>query len=337
MKLSDRVLIAFDSDAATNPSVATQERKLALYLRSMGANVLTVRIPPTATTESRVWTTTWRRAAPWRNWWPPPPTGVAPDVRRPTDPRREQPRRPGRRTACRTRRGTNRRGVQARRLARVRAAVGEDGYIPLTDGVDDTGARRRRPGAGPERAPVRWPPASTPATGATPRPGTGGCTASRREVTSRLIESADDLTSVRRLSGVVHAPMLRPDLTVLDEPGYDPATRLLYLPEPSVEHFRVPNQPTPAELAGARDLLLDLIADFPFVTDDDRINVLAAARAPILQRAVGGTLPLLVINAPMFGTGKTLLSSLLRRTHGGVHRTRLPDDADEVRKQITAS
>jgi Domain of unknown function (DUF3854) len=49
VKLSGRlVFIAFDSDAVSNPAVATQERKLARVLRSMGADVRVMRIPPTA-------------------------------------------------------------------------------------------------------------------------------------------------------------------------------------------------------------------------------------------------------------------------------------------------
>ena len=85
-----------------------------------------------------------------------------------------------------------------------------------------------------------------------------------------------------RLAGVVEAPCLRPDGTVLDRPGYDRATGLLYCP--SADYPPVPKNPSKADGVRASDELLALVVDFPFEGEEHAAAWLAAAsrcrRAP---------------------------------------------------------
>jgi hypothetical protein len=71
------------------------------------------------------------------------------------------------------------------------------------------------------------------------------------------------------LTGIINAPTLRPDGSILATPGYDPATGLLF--DPCGATFPpIPEQPTQLQACEALGVLYDLIADFPFIGDADR-------------------------------------------------------------------
>ena len=57
--------------------------------------------------------------------------------------------------------------------------------------------------------------------------------------------------NLRRLHGVTHTPTMRPDGTILDQPGYDDETRLAYMPEPGLEVPVIPDRPTKEEVRAA--------------------------------------------------------------------------------------
>ena len=72
------------------------------------------------------------------------------------------------------------------------------------------------------------------------------------------------------LAAIVTAPVFGKDGSLVTEPGYHPATRLLYEPPPGFVLPAVPERPTRAEINAARTLLLDgLLGDFPFTGDDE--------------------------------------------------------------------
>jgi putative DNA primase/helicase len=107
--------------------------------------------------------------------------------------------------------------------------------------------------------------------------------------------------------GVVTVPTLRPDGTVLSEPGYDPATKLWYS---SASGLRLPPIRATREAAEvALALFKDLLSGFPFVTDLDRAVALAALMTPVLRGGCDVT-PLLLIVAPTPGSGKSYLADI---------------------------
>jgi hypothetical protein len=149
------------------------------------------------------------------------------------------------------------------------------------------------------------------------------------------VDVPDMLPNVRRLRGIVHTPVLRPDGTILEAPGYDPATGLLHLPEDGLRVPPVSAHPTEAEVKAAVDLIDEMLAGFNFVTESDRSNFIGLLLTPVLRTLLRPPYKLGAIGAPMPGSGKSLLASLLRIIHGGVFRSEVPTDEAEIRKQIS--
>jgi hypothetical protein len=143
--------------------------------------------------------------------------------------------------------------------------------------------------------------------------------------------------NLKTLHGVTHTPMMRPDGTILDVPGYDPATGFLYLPDPDLTVPTIPDQPTPDQIKAAVELILQPVAEFPFVTDDDRATWIGLTFTPALRPLLPGPYQMGVITATNPGSGKTKLATMIRTIHGGVQRGEMPRDADELRKSITAA
>ncbi|WP_017585507.1 hypothetical protein [Nocardiopsis ganjiahuensis] len=140
---------------------------------------------------------------------------------------------------------------------------------------------------------------------------------------------------VRPLAGVVGAPVMRPDGTVLQDPGYDDATRLYYAPVRDLA--RVPHLPSGADVDRARTFVLDhVLADFPWADGGSRANFVALMMTPLLRPFVGGLAPLGAVSASAPGSGKTLLTDIPSKLFGATSRPWVQDDA-ELRKSITAT
>src|SRR5262249_51409369 len=67
------------------------------------------------------------------------------------------------------------------------------------------------------------------------------------------------------LAGVIEAPALRPDGSIITRHGYDPATRLWYEPAPGLAVPEIPSRPGKDQVREAVELLEDAIGEFPFV------------------------------------------------------------------------
>jgi hypothetical protein len=142
--------------------------------------------------------------------------------------------------------------------------------------------------------------------------------------------------NVRELRGVTHTPVLRPDGSVLHEPGYDTSTRLLYLPDRGLEVPPIPEHPTADDIRQARDQLLFLTEEFPWVSVDHRATWHGLAMLPALRPIIEPPYPFGAITAPNRGSGKGFLARMIRDLHGGVMRVGLPKEAEELRKAITS-
>ena len=107
------------------------------------------------------------------------------------------------------------------------------------------------------------------------------------------------------LTGVINAPTLREDGSILDQDGYDPITGLL-LDTQGFEFPPVPAFPSKAEAVVALDLLIDLLSKFPFVAAADRAVALSALLTACIRRSIP-TAPLHAFTAPVMGSGKSKL------------------------------
>ncbi len=126
------------------------------------------------------------------------------------------------------------------------------------------------------------------------------------------------------LAGIVTAPVLGRGGVLLTEPGYHPDARLLYRPPPGFVLPPVPERPTPAEIAAARNLLLDdLLGDFPFTGEAERAHALALLLLGFVRPMIDAPTPLHMIEKPTPGTGATLMvdaiATILMVTAQGAH------------------
>jgi len=114
---------------------------------------------------------------------------------------------------------------------------------------------------------------------------------------------------LRFLKGVIQAPTLRPDGTILQDKGYDATTGLLYDPGRTVFE-RIPDQPTKEAAQAALGLLRQPFREFRFEDEPHRSVALAAVMTALVRRMFASA-PLFAIDAPTAGSGKSLLSELI--------------------------
>ena len=159
------------------------------------------------------------------------------------------------------------------------------------------------------------------------------------------LDIVDDITALqlyrfRKLSGIVEAPVVRTDGTILTEPGYDVASGLLYVPDVSLTIPPIPDMPTELDILAARSLIVDnLLYDFQFATDADLANAVALLLTPFVRDPIDGPTPLMVLEAPSPGAGKGILADVLTIPAFGEMIGNLGECGDdpEWRKQITSA
>jgi len=141
------------------------------------------------------------------------------------------------------------------------------------------------------------------------------------------------------LVGVIEVPTLRPDGSILATPGYDPATGLFYLAEPSLTVPLIPEYPSPDDVQHAVAMVDDVLADFPFVDQASRANAWAVLVTTVIRHAIPGRVPLCLTDAPKAGTGKGLFTGIISVIATGrlAAMFSAPDDDDEWRKQLTSA
>lgn len=141
---------------------------------------------------------------------------------------------------------------------------------------------------------------------------------------------------LKPLTGVITGPTIRFDGTRLTAPGYDATTRLLF--DPMGEFVPdVPAYPTLEQARSALDTLMQPFATFPFVDAAARGAMLAAILTAVV-RPILPTAPAFAFDAPVQGSGKTLLASCI----GALIEGRVPDiwphtkgrDDEETRKRL---
>ena len=123
------------------------------------------------------------------------------------------------------------------------------------------------------------------------------------------IQDRGDYPGILPIEGVIEAPTMRLDGSILATPGYDAATRLLYVP--NAAYVPIPVAPTRARAEAARDELLGLTTDFPWRSNVDRSVWLSALLTVIGRAAFDGPAPLFGFDANCPGVGKGLLVELI--------------------------
>ncbi|MEI6800402.1 MAG: hypothetical protein WCO04_14490, partial [Pseudomonadota bacterium] len=148
-----------------------------------------------------------------------------------------------------------------------------------------------------------------------------------------------DRRNLKPLNAVINAPLVLPDGTLLDQSGYHAPSRLFFHPM-GQEVQSVPVNPTLEEAQAALVMLWAPFESFPFV-DAFAKGAMLAALLTAVERPVLPTAPALAFDAPVQGSGKTLLA----RCVGYVATGREPDmfphtkgrDDEEIRKRLFAA
>lgn len=118
------------------------------------------------------------------------------------------------------------------------------------------------------------------------------------------------------LRGIVNFPVLRPDGSILQTPGYDPASKLVF--RPSGEFLPVPETPTRQDDEEAKRALRDLVCQFPFVGEEDYSAYLAGVLTPFVRYAYEGGCPSFVVTANAPRVGKTKLVHIASLIYSGL-------------------
>ncbi len=141
------------------------------------------------------------------------------------------------------------------------------------------------------------------------------------------------------LAGLARSPIVRPDGTLCLAPGYDARTRLVYIPDPGLKLPRIPELPTLQEVRASVETLQRVVVEFPFADRASRANALSILFSVLLRTVIKGHVPLAIFDAPVQGTGKTLLVSVLVWIAvGSIASESVPSklNEDEWRKKITS-
>jgi len=138
------------------------------------------------------------------------------------------------------------------------------------------------------------------------------------------------------LTGIISAPILRVDGSVLGKQGYDTATGL-YLASPS-DSPTIPGRPTRTDAKVALRTLLIPFTQFPFIADQDRA-VHVACILTAIQRPLLHACPIFGYTAPAQRSGKSLLaeSVAIIATGKPAPATAISGEREETRKMITSA
>lgn len=147
--------------------------------------------------------------------------------------------------------------------------------------------------------------------------------------------------TVRPLSGVLTAPSIRPDGSIIQERGWDEVTRFLY--EPARHYPPIPEDPTQEDARAALSMLRDVFATpgdgfdgFPFATDAERDVPIANVLTLIARPAIDGCVPAFVYDASTPGTGKGLIADTvcLIATGDDMPKGVFTDNQEELSKHL---
>jgi hypothetical protein len=108
------------------------------------------------------------------------------------------------------------------------------------------------------------------------------------------------------IAGAINTPTMRPDGSILDQPGYDAATHLWLWSDEKFVLPRIPPKPSKAQATAALEKLKSLLTGFPFVNDVDRSVAISAILTAVLRGAFP-VAPLFLFLAHTAGTGKSFL------------------------------
>jgi hypothetical protein len=159
------------------------------------------------------------------------------------------------------------------------------------------------------------------------------------DMTAEYVNGLFDLggwTKLRPLNAIARAPFVRADGSICDKPGYDPTSRVLYVP--STEYPAIPTDPDQDSARAALERIRGVFDQFPWKEPASESAFLSHILAEAARLAID-CCPIYFYDAPSAGTGKGLLQEMAARIVHGSNPAIRPwvSDGDEIRKSLYAS
>ncbi|WP_135503088.1 hypothetical protein [Roseovarius aestuariivivens] len=153
----------------------------------------------------------------------------------------------------------------------------------------------------------------------------------------RQILSLGDRRQLKPLLAIADVPTIRPDGTVITQPGYDEDTSLFLALS---ENTDIKLNPSRDEVTDALGILMRPFEDFPLVDKFARGALLSALLTAAIRPTLS-TSPAFALDAPVQGAGKTLLASCIAALATGHPPQVWPHtagrDDEEIRKRLFAA
>lgn len=153
---------------------------------------------------------------------------------------------------------------------------------------------------------------------------------------ARAVFERGEWGGIPSLIGVTTAPVFRPDGEVMQRPGFDPETGLLYWP--NATYAPVPKEPSRDDARDAYKYLCETVRAFPFADAHHKAAWVCSVLSILARAAIDGPVPMFVMDANTRGVGKTkLVDAAFRIALGfGAACTALPEQNEEIRKTISS-
>jgi len=140
---------------------------------------------------------------------------------------------------------------------------------------------------------------------------------------------------IHPLDAIIQAPCMLKDGSVLQEPGFNATHGLMY--KPNQTFLPVAEAPTLQDAQNAVRELHEVVADFPFVTDNHRSVWLAALLTLFARHSYRAPTPMFFFDGNKSGVGKSLLIDAIGYITLGrcVAKMTYPPNDEEMDKRLT--
>ena len=168
------------------------------------------------------------------------------------------------------------------------------------------------------------------------REGTKISYPSRPVVNDLLVDPRPPLP---RLKKIVEYPFYTCEGTLHTKPGYSEESECYSRFSDGLVVPEVSSNPSAKVIKKARELLFELMCDFPFVSEAERAHAIGFMILPFVRELIDGPTPLHLFEAPKAGTGKGLLAQVLSIPSLGLPLPFQPETEaqEEWRKRITSA
>lgn len=149
------------------------------------------------------------------------------------------------------------------------------------------------------------------------------------EIVSAVHKRKGTWPGIRTIVGIIETPIMRPNGTIIQTPGFDKHTHYVYMPNdkfPEVTDAKA----TQENAKWAYGFLSEIFEDFPYVNQAHRSVPIAAILTLVARTAILGSVPAFLFDASTRGSGKTLQTDAIATVVTGRGAPRMNYTVDEI-------